>query len=195
MLKKPKVNPKVQYFRDLWTKQGFEVTPEQKDRVGIAYIRYVLGVDDKSIQAFTGNFKDLKLDENPVQTIMDVKKIVGSELDMEKIRKIHTLYSNNMLGLSEEEIASYARKQFEQRASFRADFEVGYRQGGARPSKNDYQSFWKEVAETFPETYSEDDLKFLIKHGGSTSSILICLNNVSNSNVLKQLSINAHTFK
>jgi hypothetical protein len=126
---------KVDYFTDLWKKQDQSLKVEQKDGIGLAFLKHIIGVDDCVIQAF--------LEDN-----------------------------NN------------------------ATYTVGMRQAGIMPCKSDYSAFWKTVAQIVPNAYSEKDLEFLIKNGGSGPNIMtFYMIRVYGSHVLSKIDVNAHAYK
>jgi hypothetical protein len=46
------------YFTNLWLKHRSALTVEQKDGIGIAYLKHIIGADEKTIQVFLSD--DLK---------------------------------------------------------------------------------------------------------------------------------------
>ncbi len=133
------IKAKAEYFLEFWPKQTLKSTREQKDQLGVSYMKHVLGLDDKTIKAFLN-------DDN----------------------KSHSL--------------------------------VGNKQANTIQTKNDYESFWKDVSEIFEGDYSEDDVKFLSEQ--KKDCVISMLNTfnfdltVTNySPVLEKLSINAHAYK
>jgi len=48
---------KANYFNELWRKQSLNlegITTEQRDKIGVAYLSHIIGVDEGTIDAFLG---------------------------------------------------------------------------------------------------------------------------------------------
>ncbi len=187
---------RTRYFEELWSRQAGELA--QQDKAAIAYMKHILGVDEQTIGIFTGDMESIESERKPKETIDEVKAIIGGELSIDNIKKIHDIYSLNMLGLKGKEIEDYAKRNLKMTKTLRAEAEIGYRQGAVKPSKNDGKSFWEEIAKIFPKDYSEDDIKWLIRNDSDGSGARSMLNKwefTYPSNLVAKLSTNAHAYK
>ena len=104
----------AKYFLGIWHEQKKTLTIEQKDKIGRAYLKYGVGVDDATIDDFLHN-------------------------------------------------------------KFNASHSIGMRQAAIDEGKNDLDSFWKDVASITPESYSGDDITWLITKGRSIALYQMCL--------------------
>lgn len=60
---------KVDYFENLWKEQGRTLTIKQKDEIGIAYLKHIIGADDATINAF--------LDEDNLKEHNNATYVIG----------------------------------------------------------------------------------------------------------------------
>ena len=76
---------------------------------------------------------------------------------------------------------------------------VGRRQGGSEPKRNDYASFWDDVAGVVPGMYAADDINWLTKHALEDGAYMMLLHTDTLSHetspVLYRINVNAHAYK
>lgn len=114
-----------------------------------------------------------------------------SSASVEQKDRVGLAYISKFLGLGEE----VARKFTEEDPD--AWHQVGLKQSAV--PQTDATDFWREVSQIFPDTYSEDDIGFLIKDGG-VAGVLQYIGQLEiplawESPILRSLSINAHSYK
>lgn len=185
-------------FSEMWREQGESWTYEQKDRVGVAYLRHVIGVDENTIKTFRGDIKSLKFNPDEEKVLKDSEDVTRRSLTIEQLKKLTASYLKNILGVSLREVQEYAREKFGQYSVSNAQNNIGMIQGGMSPHKSDCGSFWKEVQEIYPSyKYTHEDLDFLVEKGGSMAAydFLWQLEQSGASNVLHELAVNAHAYK
>ena len=132
-------NMEAQLLSDLWRSQRDNLSIEQKNDIGYAYLKHIIGADESTIESFIAD------------------------------------------------------------SNFKSDEFIGLRQGGAKPRREDYESYWNEINRITPGVYTEENLSFLIKEGGimSVCHMLFQIEDILNeqSSVMRNININAHTYK
>jgi hypothetical protein len=106
--------------------------------------------------------------------------------------KVGLVFISKVLGLGDEIAQRFARGD---REVYRM---VGEKQS-ALPTDIDFSDFWQEIREIFPNTYTDEDIDFLVKKGGIDAVLYFLwqleLSLAEESQILRSLWINAHVYK
>ncbi|MBU2496656.1 MAG: hypothetical protein KJ767_01175 [Nanoarchaeota archaeon] len=82
----------------------------------------------------------------------------GAELKEEQKDELAFVYLENIVGVSKEFIQKFMDKDVV------SNYFMGMLNAGVLHDKNDYSTFWEEVAKITPEEYSKEDIHWLIKN-------------------------------
>lgn len=134
-----------------------------------------------------------KFDDERAQRLSDLWFSQRETATVEQKDKVGLLYISRVLNLGDEVAKRFAE------GDHAVYNQVGLREGGAISYQPDLQGFWSEMCEVFPNTYSEEDINFLVEQGGVKAAwhlqwqLEIPL--AEESPVLRSLAVNAHAYK
>jgi len=147
--------PRMKHFSRLWSQQ--QPQAEQKDAIGLAYLRHIIGIDEQTVNAFT------HADVDP-----------------------YAYVNNLLLGASPDQCFLDYQK---------AEAAVGERLMNADNCRNDYLSFWNDVAKIAPEICDDHEIGWLVQGGDWAVGGLLYQLCKTSSIALSRLHLTMHRYK
>lgn len=135
----------------------------------------------------------LRYRDEHMQRLSDLWFSQRATAAVEQKNAVGLAYISHVLGLGDDAARRFAE------GDRNVDHQVGLRHAGSERYTADLEKFWAQVREIFPGVYTDDDVSFLVEHGGVEATwsfqgqLEIPL--AEDSPVLRALLVNAHAYK